>query len=163
MVTLIFYKHDVHLLKLCRKQDGFYYMGLSLDNNHQTSSRRWCSANKLVIQKSFPRVALRSISQALGHVLQLCPSVHRKEHWLFLPSTSFSGFSDQKSGHSSVLLALLWFSWVAVYRQSKGKPGEFLIEASSSGSPVCVPGLLVKITKISIYPPRNFMGIDEHF
>lgn len=56
------------------------------------------------------------------------------------------------SGHSLALPALLQFSWMAAYGQGRGKLDGFLAEASSSGSPVCVPGFLLKIIKISKYP-----------
>lgn len=52
----------------------------------------------------------------------------------------------------------LRFSWVTAYGQSKGKLGEFLIEASFPGSAVFVSGLLLKIIKISTSPPKKFYG-----
>lgn len=56
------------------------------------------------------------------------------------------------SGHSLALPALLQFSWTAAYGQGRGKLGDCLTEASSSGITLCVPGFLLKIIKISKYP-----------
>jgi len=91
-------------------------------------------------------MALRGISQALG--MGQC----------FSSIPAYTGWQTGcRASHCfpHPLQALLSEGWLRVETQL----GEFLKEASSSGSPMCVPRFLLKVTQITIYPQsKKFYG-----